>query len=276
MLARFTTGLRSGAGNSVDQAEEQDLVTALRARTENEQSLTPEQCAWLTDECLCRYLRARKYNSDKAAAMLYSTLSWRVSNDVEHMLPVRRCQKFEVIRNEGLTGKMFVLPILDKYGRAIILMRPGLENSADVDGNLLFLQYTLERASVLCDRAQGGSGKFVVLIDFAEGQFSLRRAPSLSTSRATLHMIQDHYPERLGKAVLFDAPMFFFPVFKALKPFIDPVTYDKIHFASRSSAVTDAKHIADLDATAIPTEYGGRFGYKFTPEDYFENDGKLS
>lgn len=272
MLARFTSALRGGEESAVNPVNEQECVREFRTRIEQEHLLTAEQQLWLDDECLLRYLRARKFNTDKAAALASATLRWREVNDVHKLLPARNSQKLTTLRSEGESGKMFVLPIVDKSGRAVIVMRPGLENSSDVTGNLLFLQYTLERASRLCNSVCGGTGKFVVIIDFAEGQFSLRRAPSLSTSKATLHMIQDHYPERLGKAVLFDAPSFFFPVFRALKPFIDSVTYAKIHFASRASAAVDPVCKVELDSSAIPREYGGAYEYNFNAETYFDGD----
>jgi hypothetical protein len=106
-------------------------------------------------------------------------------------------------------------------------MRPGLENSADPANNLKYLAYTLERAAATAATAANGDGKFVILIDYAAGQFSLRRAPSLATSKATLAMIQDCYPERLAAAFMCDSPPYFLPVFRLLKPFIDPVTSAK-------------------------------------------------
>lgn len=107
------------------------------------------------------------------------------------------------------------------------MMRPGLENNlSDPSKNLTFLAYTLERAAALSASA-GGDGRFVVLIDYAAGEFSLRRAPSLSTSKATLAIIQNHYPERLAASFMCDSPAYFYPTFRLIKPFIDPVTAAK-------------------------------------------------
>lgn len=111
--------------------------------------------------------------------------------------------------------------------RAIIVMRPGLENNfVDPSKNLTFLAYTLERAAVQSASA-GGDGRYIVIIDYAAGNFSLRHAPSLSTSKATLAIIQNHYPERLAAAFLCDSPSYFYPTFRLVKPFIDPVTASK-------------------------------------------------
>ena len=47
--------------------------------------------------------------------------------------------------------------------------------------------------------------------------------------------MQDHYPERLNKAFLVDAPWLFLGAFKLISPFIDPVTRKKIVFVKGSA-----------------------------------------
>lgn len=106
-------------------------------------------------------------------------------------------------------------------------MRPGHENNLiDPSKNLTYLAYTLERAAAH-SAAAGGDGRCVVITDYAAGDFSLRRAPSLSTTKETLSIIQNHYPERLAAVFLCDSPSFFYPIFRMVKPFIDPVTAAK-------------------------------------------------
>lgn len=56
------------------------------------------------------------------------------------------------------------------------------------------------------------------------------KSPSLATARAVLNILQDHYPERLGKALIIKIPFYVNAFFKLIMPFVDPVTREKIKF----------------------------------------------
>lgn len=65
-----------------------------------------------------------------------------------------------------------------------------------------------------------------LLINYADKA----KSPSLSTARAVLNILQDHYPERLGKALIIKIPFYVNAFFKLIMPFVDPVTREKIKF----------------------------------------------
>jgi CRAL/TRIO domain len=46
-----------------------------------------------------------------------------------------------------------------------------------------------------------------------------------------INILQKHYPERLGKALIQNAPYFFALFYKLIEPFIDSYTRDKIRFS---------------------------------------------
>lgn len=223
--------------------------------------------AWADDECLLRYLRARDADAASAATSLRHTLAWRKARAMP-WLPARTAPVWAALRREAETGKMFVLPRRSRDGRAVVVMRPGLENTSDPQGQMTFLAYTLERAAAVAADG-GGDAKFIIICDYAAGQFSLKNSPSISTSKTTLSMLQDHYPERLGKALLFDAPAFFYAVFRAIKPFIDPVTSEKIAWCSRATAASDVVCTSSLEPSNTPEEYGGTLQYEFNVDEYF-------
>lgn len=54
--------------------------------------------------------------------------------------------------------------------------------------------------------------------------------PSLSTSLAVLHILQDHYPERLGLSLIINVPFLVNAFFKMVMPLVDPITRAKVKF----------------------------------------------
>lgn len=52
----------------------------------------------------------------------------------------------------------------------------------------------------------------------------------MSTSRTVLSILQNHYPERLGKALVINVPYLVNIFFKLITPFIDPITVQKLKF----------------------------------------------
>jgi hypothetical protein len=101
--------------------------------------LPPDSAAarFATDACLCRYLRARAWNVEKATKMLHATLEWRTAVRIDALC-------FDEVASEAATGKMLRLPCCDRKGRPLLLMRPGNENTRAAAGQLRFLTWTME------------------------------------------------------------------------------------------------------------------------------------
>mmetsp|Transcript_8629 Transcript_8629/g.23679 ORF Transcript_8629/g.23679 Transcript_8629/m.23679 type:complete len:317 (-) Transcript_8629:45-995(-) len=203
----------------------------------------------LDDLTLIRYARARNCDAEKARAMLEDTLHWR-----KHFGADEVHTKRAELRHEGETGKTFVADFLDREGRPVIIMRPANENTRSHGPAIQHLVYTLERAISLM--REDGPQKLVLLIDYKG--YSLRNAPAMKTSRETLHILQSHYPERLGKAMCVDAPWLFSSVYNALQPFIDPETKKKIAFVSTTTP-KGVQALHDLvDPDDLEPAFGGR------------------
>lgn len=64
------------------------------------------------------------------------------------------------------------------------------------------------------------------MIDYADKA----KNPSFSTARQVLHILQTHYPERLGAAIIAHLPWLLTAFYKLINPFIDPVTRAKMIF----------------------------------------------
>jgi len=217
---------------------------------------------WLDTPCLYRYLRARKWNLEKAFHMIRDTLKWRKDFGVVELM----MGDLSAIEKESATGKMYIHG-KDLTGRPIMYMKPRLQNTKDADTQIRHLVYTLERCV-----AETGSGveKLVLVIDFKG--YSIMNAPSFSQQRQTLSILQDHYPERLGLALCFDAPSLFWGAYKLISPFIDPVTAAKIQFHKAPVKAGSAAYKAITDVMSIDAleqDYGGESTFKYSNEAYF-------
>jgi hypothetical protein len=83
-----------------------------------------------------------------------------------------------------------------------------------------------------------GVETIALLVDFKSSSNS--KNPSAGTGKQVLHILQTHYPERLGKALVINGlpilneanavPTFVWIFFKLITPFIDPTTREKLKF----------------------------------------------
>lgn len=204
-----------------------------------------------------RYLRARHWHIAKAKKMLIATLEWRKEVKPHDIT-------WNHVADEGKTGKVFIMPSVDKHGLPVILMRPRFENSKNHEQQVRWLIYNLELASRQADEL--GVGKMTWLIDFVG--YTMKNAVPLNTSMKILHILQNHYPERLGCAVCYLAPTLFSFTFKAVKPFIDPVTAKKLVFVD---SVPKHSYLMQerFDMESMEECVGGKIkGYLFQVDSY--------
>ncbi|XWS57935.1 hypothetical protein CRYUN_Cryun09bG0215600 [Craigia yunnanensis] len=73
----------------------------------------------------------------------------------------------------------------------------------------------------------GADGLAIWLVDFqgwAKGSISVK------VTRETAHILQDHYPERLGLGIFYNPPKIYESFWMIVKPFLEPKTYKKVKF----------------------------------------------
>lgn len=228
---------------------------------------TPALRAFVTDACLCRYLRARKWNVDKALKMLIGTLHWRAERKPEALT-------WNDVAEEAKTGKQYRSG-RDKRGRRVLVMRPDRENTYKHEDNIKFLIYTLENILWKSSRSNEPLGSNVdlapeqitILINFTN--WSRKNAVPMATARETLSILQNHYPERLGLAVCFNPPTIFRVFWSVISPFIDPKTYTKIVFVNKKKSERAAAVMgAVFHANAVDDDMGGAVPAAWHVDEY--------
>lgn len=73
--------------------------------------------------------------------------------------------------------------------------------------------------------------------------------------KSTSAISQDHYPERLGKMYIINAPWGFAGAFNFIKGFLDPVTVAKIHVLGSGY---EKELLAQIPAENLPKQFGGK------------------
>lgn len=153
--------------------------------------LTDNERMWLTQECLLRYLRATKWHQKESAKRLMETLTWRREYGVEDLTP-------EHISPENATGKQIILGY-DKEGRVCQYLNPGRQNTDVSPRQVQHLVFMVERVIELMPPQQE---TLALLINFKQSKNRSNTAPGLGQGKEVLNILQTHYPERLGKALI--------------------------------------------------------------------------
>jgi hypothetical protein len=211
------------------------------------------------DDCLCRYLRARDWELEKAQKLLLSTLKWRMEFHPEKLHP-------GMFITEAATGKIYRNGF-DKFGRPVCYMRPRLENTKDYANQVRFLVYTLERTVKSMDIARGVES-WVWIFDFKG--MSIFNATPMSTAKEVLDIIMTCYPERLALAVLVDAPYIFSVFFTAISPLIPPMTKKKLRFCSNAKEKQETFEELFDDLSALESDFGGSTNFVYDYESYWK------
>ncbi|KAJ4714419.1 random slug protein 5-like [Melia azedarach] len=237
----------------IDSGEREAKVNELRTALG---LLSGRSSKFCTDACLRRYLEARNWNVDKARKMLQETLKWRATYKPEEI-------RWHEVAHEGETGKVSRANFHDLQGRTVLIMRPGKQNTASGEGNVRHLVYLLENS--ILNLAEGQE-QMTWLIDFTG--WTLSTNISIKTIRDIIYVFQNHYPERLAFAILYNPPKFFESIWKAIRYFLDPKTSEKVKFiyANNKESVEFMKSIFDVEN--LSREFGGKATLDYDHEEF--------
>jgi len=248
-----------------DEGETESCQVILSSLTEEEK----EKMTSYDSNMPLRYLRAEKGNTETGIQRLKETLTWQ---DEFKVLSIKKCfstngdsKMKEIIEFENSTGKIYCRGY-DKGNRAILYLRPARENSSNGLDNMKHLVFNLEKAIACTTRkSKGTESKVNIIIDYKD--FRLRDTPPLSTTKMTLNILQNHYPERLHRGYICNPPYVFVAFWKMIQPFLDPVTKQKIVFIKGEGG----KELLakDMDLDVVEMSIGGCNGGKdFDSKEY--------
>lgn len=227
----------------------------------------------LDDASLLRFLRARKFDLEKAKTMFVDCEKWRTEFGTNTIL-----EDFHYTE-KPLVAKMYpqYYHKTDIDGRPVYFEELGkvylpdmlkITTQERMLKNLVweYESFTQNRLPA-CSRKQGYLVETSCTIMDLKGISISAAYQVVGYVREASKIGQDYYPERMGKFYCINAPFGFSTAFKLFKPFLDPVTVSKIHILGSSYKKELLKQIP---AENLPTKFGG--SSDVTDQELYLND----
>ncbi|XP_012467296.2 uncharacterized protein LOC105785717 isoform X1 [Gossypium raimondii] len=227
---------------SAKSKEEEEItkISLMRSLVETQDPSSKE----VDDMTIRRFLRARELDVEKASSMFLKYLKWRRS-----FVPNGFISPSE-LTHEIQQNKMF-LQGSDKKGRpiSVLLAARHFQHNGGLDEFKRFIVYIFDK---ILARMPPGQDKFIVIGDLEGWGYA---NCDIRAYLAALSLLQDYYPERLGKMFIVHAPYVFMAAWKIVHPFIDVKTRKKIVFVENKSLKSTL--LEEIDESQLPEMYGG-------------------
>uniref|UniRef100_A0ACD5XG70 Uncharacterized protein n=2 Tax=Avena sativa TaxID=4498 RepID=A0ACD5XG70_AVESA len=216
-------------------------VAELRAMAEAQDPHVKE----VDNMTLRRFLRARDHDVGKASVMLLKFVAWRREAVPGGVMPADQVRG-ELSHDKARMGGF------DRAGRPIVFAFPAKHFSAnrDMAEHKRFVVYLLDS---ICARIPRGQEKFLCIVDLKGWGYA---NCDVRAYIAAIEIMQNYYPERLGKALMVHVPYIFMKAWKMVQPFIDANTKDKFVFIDDKNLEETLKR--ELDESQLPEMYGGK------------------
>ena len=209
------------------------------------ESMTPEECKILerfreaapvkyNDHVLARFLRARKFDFNKAMEMYNKYLEFRTQNDLEHI------EEFEFPELQALKE---VYPHgfhkTDRFGRLIYIERYcsiDMKRIFEITTEERMMRYYIReyesmvtiRMPSCCVAAGYTVEQSLTILDLGGSSTKLMKKSVYKFVKLASGIAQDYYPEVLGKMFIINSPTLFSIAWKVIRPWIDERTQKKI------------------------------------------------
>jgi hypothetical protein len=201
------------------------------------------------DALVLRFLRARKWDVEKALVMLVATMNWR-HNDMKVDDDIMKNGDAFAVEDEKTDsttkqvsadmmkqlrmGKSF-LHGTDKQGRPICVVRVRLHKAGQECEESLekYTVYIIETARMTLEPPVD-----TACIVFDMTGFSMANM-DYTPVKFMIKCFEANYPESLGAVLVHKAPWLFQGIWKVIRGWLDPVVAAKVHFTNNRSELED-------------------------------------
>ncbi|KAF0906175.1 hypothetical protein E2562_009197 [Oryza meyeriana var. granulata] len=243
---------RDGAGDVTEWKK----VAELRAVVEAQDPACKCVCVQEEDDYqLRRFLRARDHNVGKASAMVLKYLQWK-----RELKPGGRAITDDEVRGELAQEKLYMQGY-DRQGRPLVYLFGARHFPArrDLDEFKRYVVYVLDRTCARLAVAGSGNGgghqeKFAAVADLQGWGYYANC--DIRAYVAALEIMQNYYPERLGRVFLIHVPYVFMTAWKIVYPFIDDNTKKKFVFVADKDLHATLREA--IDDSQLAEDHGGK------------------
>ncbi|KAF5677294.1 phosphatidylinositol transferase [Fusarium heterosporum] len=249
---------KSGASTPTEASTEEDKYNETKQYHETLAKETPEtirHTIWSMvkhdhpDALVLRFLRARKWDVEKALVMLVATMNWR-HNDMKVDADIMKNGDAVAVEDEKTDsptkqvsadmmkqlrmGKSF-LHGTDKQGRPICVVRVRLHKAGQECEESLekYTVYIIETARMTLEPPVD-----TACIVFDMTGFSMANM-DYTPVKFMIKCFEANYPESLGAVLVHKAPWLFQGIWKVIRGWLDPVVAAKVHFTNNRAELEE-------------------------------------
>ncbi|KAM4820318.1 SEC14-like protein 5 [Thomomys bottae] len=213
------------------------------------------------DEHILRFLRARDFRLDKAREMLCQSLSWRKQHQVDLLLQTWRPP--DPLQEFYAGGWHYQ----DIDGRPLYILRlghmdtKGLMKAVGEEALLRHVLSVNEEGQKRCEGITKQLGRpissWTCLLDLEGLNMRHLWRPGVKALLRMIEVVEDNYPETLGRLLIVRAPRVFPVLWTLISPFINENTRRKFLIYSGSNYLGPGGLVDYLDKDVIPDFLGG-------------------
>ncbi|RUS33890.1 CRAL-TRIO domain-containing protein [Jimgerdemannia flammicorona] len=270
---RFTGNSLQPSSLDTLTADEKQLVTSFRdsVPTIFPGEHSPAMARFLADDLtLYRYLQGEKWNLGRAQAALQKTIAWRDENGVDSGLRPEDVEKQSRGKTNYFNG-------FDRHGRPLMYIKKRNDKGEELNFKMGIQLMVLVLETAIA-AMPNGVHQLIIILDFT---LSNQAQPTpFSVAIETLRILTTHYPERLARACLVNAPTAMRLSLNLIWPFMDERTKSKIKFVNAAPTGTTPATggsktgkndlLECIEAEALETTYGGTLEFEYNHDVYWQ------
>lgn len=273
--------------------EQESAYNEFKQKVEVEFGSSTSDQKWFDEVTILRFLRARRFNVEKAIEQFRATDKWRKDINLEHIFRTASADELDQSRRHypRFLGRR------DKQGRPIFVLRPGsLDSQRQKEMFSIPSERQFERIAILTElmnRLWLPMASFLLAKEHPVEQADINVNPRIisevtsivdldGASLSTMWTLRNHlkqasvlnsahYPETLGTLALVNVPGFFTTIWGWIQKWFDEGTRNKM-FIVDGNQLKQGKLHEIIHPFDLPKVYGGELEWKYEDEPNLEKE----